>query len=97
MTFYELVRGKTAEGVLAHDLTGESNARGEYLRVAAQVRSNQELVESLKQASQDSGLVSRRIVYLTLALVAAGLLQAFATGWPYVVWWWHHSFSTNLR
>lgn len=90
MDFYETIKGKTTEEILASNLAGEGNTRGEYLRVAARVRSNQELIASLQKASDDSSYLGKLIVILTCALVAVGLLQAVATAWPYLVWWRHH-------
>jgi hypothetical protein len=45
------------------------------------------LTESINKASADSGALGRKIVYLTFALVAVGLIQALATAWPYLAWW----------
>lgn len=74
------VQGKTAEEILAHGNTADSN-QSPYLQVAAQIRSNQELIEALKMASKDSDDTGRKSVWLTVALVGAAILQAVATGW----------------
>ena len=49
-----------------------------------------ELTKALKQASDDSERMTTKIVWLTWALVGVGILQATATGWPYLAWWWAH-------
>lgn len=92
------VEGKTAEEILASDRAWTAGDQvTSYLQVAAQVRSNQELIAELKRASANSDIVSRRIVILTgwlaaltgvLALV--GLAQVIATAWPYLAYWWHN-------
>jgi hypothetical protein len=74
------VKGKTAEDILALPNTADAN-QSPYLQVAAQIRSNQELVQALKTASEDSGKTANKIVYLTWALVSAAILQAVATVW----------------
>jgi hypothetical protein len=43
-------------------------------------------------ARQANGRTADRIKILTLWLVGAGVLQATATGWPYLVWWVRHGF-----
>jgi hypothetical protein len=86
------VRGKTAEQILSNYHSADSN-HSRYLQIAAQVRSNQELINSLKQASADTVETSRKIVCLTFALVAAAILQALATSWGYLSWWVTHGFS----
>jgi hypothetical protein len=45
-----------------------------------------QLTKALEKASTDSGIMARRIVWLTIALVAVGLAQAIATAWPYIDW-----------
>jgi hypothetical protein len=87
--YEDFVRGKTAENILAQYYTADSNLSS-YLQVSAQIRSNQELIEALKQASLDSGTTARKIVWLTRALVGAAILQAVATGWGYLTWWMTH-------
>ena len=62
---------------------GDAGPVGEYLRVAAQVRCNQELVAALKQASDDSGKLQFWLLLRTLAIFLAGVAQAIAT-------WFHH-------
>jgi hypothetical protein len=86
------VRGRTAEEVLAQYHTADSNL-SPYLQIAAQIRSNQELIQALKTASEDSGKTARKIVHLTWALVGAAILQAIATGWHHLAWWTTHGFS----
>jgi len=44
------------------------------------------LTSTLDRASQDSSRVANRIVWLTVALVFVGSLQALATAWPYIDW-----------
>jgi hypothetical protein len=92
-----LVEGKTAEQILATDQAWAANGTvSSCLRIAAQVRSNEELISELKRASADSGKVSRQLVALTRALAAltgvlalVGIAQVIATAWPYLVYWWH--------
>lgn len=74
------VENKTSEQMLACERAWDSNPTpSSYLQFAAQVRSNGELISELKRASQDSGKVSRRIVWLTVVLAAAALLQVAVT------------------
>lgn len=80
-TYESFVKGKSAEQILEEGLTANSNLAA-YLQVAAQVRSNQELIAELKKASTDSGRIANKVMWLTVALVAVGILQA-------VVVWWH--------
>ena len=80
------IQGKTAEDILAHGDAADSN-QSPYLQAAAQIRSNQELINALTKASQDSTNIGRRIVWLTCVLVVAGLLQALATGWNKLASW----------
>jgi hypothetical protein len=49
-------------------------------------QATKQLTEALEKASTDSGIMARRIVWLTIALVAVGLAQAVATAWPYIDW-----------
>jgi hypothetical protein len=65
---------------------------GYYLRVAAQVRTNQELAAALAKASDDSGQLQRRIVILTVVIAGAAIAQVIATAWPYLVWWIRHGY-----
>jgi hypothetical protein len=91
-TSYEVyVQGKTAEEILAYSHTADSNL-SPYLQVAAQIRSNQDLVRALKEASEDSSKIGRRIVSLTVALILAAILQAAANSWGHLVWWITHGF-----
>ena len=83
---------KSSEEILSQYSTADSNL-APYLQVSAQIRSNQELIAALKQASVDSGKAAVRIVVLTVALVGAALLQAVATGWDHLVWWVNHGFT----
>jgi hypothetical protein len=48
------------------------------------------LTTSITRASDDSGKLGEKIVWLTICLVAVGLLQALATAWPYFTYAWHH-------
>jgi hypothetical protein len=48
------------------------------------------LTNALNLAAQDSSRVANRIVWLTVGLVFVGLLQALATAWPWLSWWWEH-------
>lgn len=98
----EHVHGKSAEEILqtagGTAATGPvDGVAGEYYRLAAQVRSTQELIAALKNASASSDALSKRVlslnrvlVWLTLALVVVGLCGALATAWPYLAWWWQH-------
>jgi hypothetical protein len=61
------------------------DADGDYLRIAAQVRSTQELLQELKKASAANTVFSTRVFWLTVALVLVGILQALAAAWPYLV------------
>jgi len=102
MLHYDEVQGKSAEEILR--TAGGTAAGGpvdgvvgEYYRLAAQVRSTQELIEALKKASASSDALSTRVfrlncvlVWLTLALVFVGLSEALGTAWPYLAWWWQH-------
>jgi len=89
--YFTYVKGKNAEEILASADADYPGPVGEYLRVAAQVRSTQELVASLTTASTDSGKLGTKLLFLTGALILVGILQAIATEWPYLAWWWHHS------
>jgi hypothetical protein len=74
------VQNKTSEQILASERAWDSNPTlASYLQIAAQVRSNGDLLSELKRASQDSGNASRRIVWLTVVLAAAALLQIAVT------------------
>lgn len=73
-----LVKDKSAEQILAtpnYDFTGPV---GEYLRVAAQVRANQELVSALTEASKGSDRLQRRVLSLTIVIAMAAIAQAVA-------------------
>ena len=85
------VRNKTAEQILAQYSAADSN-QSPYLQVAAQIRSNQELIAALTKASADSGTTALKIVWLTRALVGAAILQAVAPGWDHLAWWMTHEF-----
>lgn len=63
---------------------------GQCLRIAAQVRTNQELTGALAKASDDSGKIQYRIVMLTLVIAGAAIAQVVATAWPYLAWWIKH-------
>jgi hypothetical protein len=80
--YKEHVEGKTAEQILA-DAHSADSVRAAYLQIASQVRSQQALVGQLKEASKDSSIMSRRIAWLTAALVLVGVLQAAATVWSH--------------
>lgn len=87
--YEERVKHHTAEQILQEAGGGASgavdSAVGEYLRVAAQVRSTQELITELKNASESNSKFSRRVVWLTCFLVITGLLQVAAIALPYLV------------
>lgn len=91
MSNYESsVKGRTAEQILANDQAWTTNhVVSSYLQIAAQVRSNEELIAELKHASADSGRMSQRLVCLTGVLAIVGIAQAIATAWPYMAYWWH--------
>lgn len=74
-TYATYVKGKSAEEILASTYFMNNNMP--YLLVAAQVRTNEALISELKKASDDSGIMARRIGWLTLALVFVGIVQAF--------------------
>jgi len=92
--YEERVKDRSAEQILQTAGGGTSGAvvgaDGEYLRVAAQVRSTQELIDALKRASSANDIFSTRVFWLTIALVVVGAVQAVATAWPYLVWWLKH-------
>ena len=48
------------------------------------------LVKSLNKASDDSGKLGRKVVWLTVALVCVGVGQIVATAWPYLSYWAKH-------
>ena len=48
------------------------------------------LTTSINRASEESGALSKKVVWLTRALVAVGIGQIVATAWPYLAWWWYH-------
>jgi hypothetical protein len=48
------------------------------------------LTKSINRASDESGALAMKVVWLTLALVLVGAGQIMATAWPYLAWWWHH-------
>jgi hypothetical protein len=79
LIYFSRVKDRTAEEILATAGCDDDGRLGQYLRVAAQVRSDQELARALAQASDDSGKVARRIIWLTVGLVLVGLLQVAAT------------------
>ncbi len=58
------VRGKSAEQILADPECSYDGPIGYYLRVAAQVRTNQELAEVLAKASDDSGHLQHNVFCL---------------------------------
>lgn len=92
MGLYEThVKGKTAEEILESGLTADSN-QSSYLQVAAQIRSHQELIDALRNASKDSNKAAQKIVWLTVALFVAAILEAVATAWSYLAWWVKHAF-----
>src|ERR1700735_3260561 len=86
--YEERVKGRSAEQILQTAGGGSGgavvDADGDYLRVAAQVRSTQELIEELKKASASNAVFSKRVLWLTVALVVVGVAQAIATAWPYL-------------
>jgi hypothetical protein len=94
-TYLSCVKGKTAEEILAQPRTSASDI-STYLRVAAEIRSNQELIAELKQASEDSGKAATKIAFLTWALVFAAILQAVVGAWPYASWWIRTKFNVHL-
>jgi len=89
------VKGKTAEEILATGAGAITGPIGEFIRVAAAVRTNQQLISALDQASKESGKLGRKVVWLTAALVFVGLLQAIATGWPYLACWLHSAWCSK--
>lgn len=100
--YEERVKGKSSEEIL-QTAGGTAaggvfpNPEGEYFRMAAQVRSTQELIDALKKASASNDALARRVlglnralVWLTFALVVVGSCGALATAWPYLASWWQH-------
>lgn len=87
---YAKVQERTAEEILATVGSSTDGALGEYLRVAAQVRTNQELTSKLDRASTDSGKLQHQIVVLTRVLAAAAVAQFLATDWQNLVWTLNH-------
>jgi hypothetical protein len=83
---YGTVKGKTAEEILATADCSYPGPIGEYLRVAAQIRTNQELISALSKASADGGNLQSRIILLTIVLAVAAVLQFLATDWQNLVW-----------
>lgn len=77
------VKGKSAEEILAQADGGYPGSVGDYLTVAAQVRSNEDLISALKKASSDSDRTARKIVCLTVVLAVAAVLQCLATALPW--------------
>ncbi len=70
------VRGRTAEEVLAQYHTADSNL-SPYLQIAAQIRSNQELIQALKTASEDSGKTARKMVVAQFQILSRGESECF--------------------
>src|SRR5258708_4382292 len=89
------VKDKTAEQILATSNCSYDGPIGYYLRVAAQVRTNQELAAALAKASDDSGKLQWRIVILTLVIAIAAIAQVMATAWPNLVRWVKHGFRLS--
>jgi hypothetical protein len=92
-SYVSQVKDKTAEQILASSDCSYQGPIGEYLRVAAQVRTNQELAAALAKASEDSGKLQSRIVLLTVVIALAAIVQAVATAWPYLIWWIKHGLN----
>jgi hypothetical protein len=90
-SFYEqYVKGKNSEQLLDASAGGShpvQSVHGEYFRISAQVRSTQELMASLDRASTDNGKLGSKVLWLTVALVCVGSLQAVAAAWPYLADW----------
>jgi hypothetical protein len=83
--YEQFIKGKTAEEILATGGGAITGPIGEFVRVGAAVRTNQELIDALTKASSESGRVAERLVWLTAALVAVGALQAVVTAFPYFI------------
>ncbi len=81
----QFIKGKTAEEILATGGGAITGAIGDFVRVGAAVRTNQELIGALRTASDESGRVASRVVWLTGALVTVGILQAIVTALPYFI------------
>ena len=84
--YLDFVKGKTAEDILAHGGGAITGPIGEYIRVAATVRTNQELISALDRASADNTRLARRLVWLTAVLAIIGLAQTIAIAWPFLVY-----------
>jgi len=87
--YEERVKDRSAEQILQTAGGGSGGAwsgpDGDYLRVAADVRSTQELIDALRDASESNSVFSRRVVWLTFALVVVGGAQTLATAWPHLI------------
>jgi hypothetical protein len=83
--YEHFIKGKSAEEILATGAGAITGPIGDFVRVGAAVRTNQELVDALTKASIESGRVAERLVWLTGAFVAVGVLQAIVTALPYFV------------
>jgi hypothetical protein len=92
LTYINEVKGKTAEEVLALADCASAGPKGDYLRIAAQVRTNQELAGELRTASRDSGKLQLRLIILTVVIAVAGMAQAVATAWPNLASWVNRGF-----
>ncbi len=53
----------------------------------AQARYTESLARALEQSSSDNRRTARRFLWLTLVVALAGICQAVATAWPYLIWW----------
>jgi hypothetical protein len=88
--YENFVKGKTAEEILATGSGAITGPVGDFIRIGAAVRSNQELIIALKGVSGEHLRLARAVVWLTIALVGVGVLQAVAIAWPYLSWYWTH-------
>ena len=86
--YEERVKGHSAEDLLLTAGGGAGRVvqgpEGEYLRITAQVRSTQELIEELKKASASNDAFTASILPHGCSRSAA-VVQAVATAWPYLV------------
>jgi hypothetical protein len=92
------IKGLSTEAILEKLLREYYSAEQTSAIVAVVQTHNAELLNlslrglsaNIAAASNDSSNLGKKILYLTLALVAVGLVQALATAWPYLAWWLHH-------
>jgi len=85
------VKDKEAEAIIQSADTGHLDV-SEYLKIAAQVRSQAILISALQKASTDSSTTAQKIVNLTKVLAVVGALQVVAMSWDHLVYFFKHGF-----